>query len=319
MLPRNLLLSLLVCHAAVQIVQSEEAVRRKRTVLVTVEDIAAQEQHERHLQQSGSNKSRDKLTKSSGSGSSKKSGSGSKKSGSDSKKSGSGSASTKSSKSAGSSGSGDGSKSVKSKSRSGDASSSKKSGGGSGSGSGSGSKKYRSKKSKSSGSSSSKKSSKKLGMFDSLDEIILDDMSMSMPTPTPAPIPDTPAPVAPTEAPAQTPSEACNALPRDEAMLQELSSITDPSILQDSSTPQGEAFQWLLSEDTSQVNPCEYESLDQRYGLATLYYSTSRQNEWTVSTGWLSGADECTWSNVACANGMVSSLSLGKSLICDML
>ena len=150
-------------------------------------------------------------------------------------------------------------------------------------------------------------------MFDSsLDAVLMDESMSMMPT-----VVETPAPtLSPTEMPVQTPSEVCNSLPRDEALEEQLSTITDPSLLRDTSTPQGQAFQWLLSEDPAQVNPCEYPSLDQRYGLATLYYSTSAQADWTTSTGWLSGTDECTWFNVACGNGMVTGLDLGKYICC---
>jgi hypothetical protein len=89
--------------------------------------------------------------------------------------------------------------------------------------------------------------------------------------------------------------------------------VTDESILTDPNTPQGMAFRWLLDDDPLQVNPCTYETLLQRYALATFIFSTTESSPWDEDTDWLSGEFECNWFNVTCAGGeLVTRIFLGK-------
>jgi hypothetical protein len=135
-----------------------------------------------------------------------------------------------------------------------------------------------------------------------------DEMSTA-PTraPTSAPVPTAP----PSGAGTPGPDSCLGGLTRDEYLFQELSSITDPIVLANSSTAQGRAFQFMVAEDPLQPNVCAYPTLDQRYGLATLAYSTN-VNNWTNSENWLQDLPECDWFGVSCENGRVSNLTLSE-------
>ena len=57
-------------------------------------------------------------------------------------------------------------------------------------------------------------------------------------------------------------------------IFERLSNITDPDLLSDLETPQGQAFNWITREDGLELdvnNP----TLDQRYILATFYFATN--------------------------------------------
>jgi hypothetical protein len=154
-------------------------------------------------------------------------------------------------------------------------------------------------------------------------------MSMTIkPTPAPAPKPTkTSAPTisasptifgqtrqpTSTSAPSETPTVSCvQGITREEYLLEALTPITDESILLDPSTPQGMAFSYLNTE-----NPCKSTTLDQRFGLATIYFATGGDS-WTNSDGWLGDSQECDWFGVSCAENTnpmrVTTLSLGKRL-----
>lgn len=60
--------------------------------------------------------------------------------------------------------------------------------------------------------------------------------------------------------------------------------------LQDDTSPQYAAMEWLLSNERTVSN----KDLIQRYALATLYYST-KGSEWNNASDWLSKIHECTW------------------------
>ena len=90
--------------------------------------------------------------------------------------------------------------------------------------------------------------------------------------------------------------------------------MTDPELLLNSSTPQGSAYNWLVNEDLN-TDPCtndELFRLEQRYGLAVLYYSTQAQGQYWASN-WLSSTSECTWSeDISCNSAsFVTRLYLG--------
>lgn len=154
-------------------------------------------------------------------------------------------------------------------------------------------------------------------------------MSMSMPSGTPAPAPApaqptpapavttpppqmlTPAPVlSPTQAPTLSPFTTCSALPRDEALESILVQITDGPILINPATPQGQAYRWLLNDDPLQIDPCTYPTVEQRYALATFFFSTGGDN-WIVNSAWMSVAGECDWFGITCADGQATAIEMG--------
>lgn len=70
--------------------------------------------------------------------------------------------------------------------------------------------------------------------------------------------------------------------------------------LLDVSTPQGQAFDWLVND--KDANPLLEQIADntkiRRYALATFYFST-KGDSWTNKTDWLSGKSECDWFSTA--------------------
>jgi hypothetical protein len=94
-------------------------------------------------------------------------------------------------------------------------------------------------------------------------------------------------------------------------MTQKLANVTEEEILLDPETPQGQARQWLIDTDPASVDPCTYATLNQRYALATVYYSTNGDN-WIDNSEWLLGQHECDWAKVSCDDDlMLTQLELG--------
>jgi hypothetical protein len=121
-----------------------------------------------------------------------------------------------------------------------------------------------------------------------------------------------------TPAPSEPPTVDClMGITRQEYLLDALTPITDESILVDPSTPQGMAFSYLVSDDPFLVNICKSTTIDQRFGLTTIYFATGGES-WTNSDGWLGDSQECDWFGVSCAENAVplraTTLSLGKRL-----
>lgn len=121
--------------------------------------------------------------------------------------------------------------------------------------------------------------------------------------------------------------------PREILIQNKLSLLpSSTAALQDSSTPQYKALQWILFGEHS--NPLSYDSpnLIQRYCLAVLYYASSGDHwarcgqspETSLSTSistcldehgklsyrFLSSQDECSWFGIRCTNGNVASIVL---------
>ncbi|KAL3908280.1 MAG: hypothetical protein SGARI_003135, partial [Bacillariaceae sp.] len=99
-----------------------------------------------------------------------------------------------------------------------------------------------------------------------------------------------------------TPASAPTASPTVDATLspsqQELMEFLLPLIpqqsqqaLQDTSSPQYQAFLWLSAMDVLLSNP-DAESILQQYALAAVYYATNG-DEWVRSDGWLEAGDPC--------------------------
>lgn len=134
------------------------------------------------------------------------------------------------------------------------------------------------------------------------------DMPNRPPAPRPTPAPN-PSPIGPTS----SPGDCLMGRSREEYIFDLLTPITPADVLNDPDTPQGTAFDFLANDDPALTDPCSSETIEQRYGLTTLYYSTQGA-EWTDNTGWLGDGQECTWFGVVCGNSTaaVSELVLGK-------
>lgn len=82
--------------------------------------------------------------------------------------------------------------------------------------------------------------------------------------------------------------------------------VTPKSALEDDTSAQWHALQWLVYEDTATKN---IEAVRTRYALATLFYSThdvvtesGLQARWHDQTHWLSSYPVCMWHGVECHN-----------------
>jgi hypothetical protein len=128
---------------------------------------------------------------------------------------------------------------------------------------------------------------------------------MSMPTRPPIGRPPTtprpnPRPTeAPIVAPTPAPIDCLMGRSREEYIFDLLVPITSARLLNDPSTPQGMAFDYLANDDPHLIDPCVSSTIEQRYGLTTLFYSTQGDG-WTDSQGWLGADAECDWAGVEC-------------------
>lgn len=148
------------------------------------------------------------------------------------------------------------------------------------------------------------------------------------------------------QAPKNEPSD-CSDMSEDEradAIRKQLSEITDLEVLDNDMTPQGKAFDWITYFDNARLCPSGSDKylLNQRYALATLYFSTNG-DDWFAcfmsdpncastsisvsdfkpsiggamgSSSWLSGASagsECSWHGIRCNDDKyVQKLEIGK-------
>ena len=95
------------------------------------------------------------------------------------------------------------------------------------------------------------------------------------------------------------PNDCFDGKSREEYLATYLSTVTDPDLLDDPLTPQGQAFNWIVGSDPIQVDPCTYPTTAQRYGLATFNYATAG-TDWIKSDDWLGGSFECEWFGITC-------------------
>jgi Leucine-rich repeat (LRR) protein len=100
-------------------------------------------------------------------------------------------------------------------------------------------------------------------------------------------------------------SSCLNGTTPESYLISRLSSITDPVLLADVATPQGQAVQFLANEDPLDPDLCTYPTLEQRYGLSTLYFATNGDT-WTNNSGWLGPTPECEWLGVICNDNVVA-------------
>lgn len=137
------------------------------------------------------------------------------------------------------------------------------------------------------------------------------DSFMSMPSedrPSRPPA-SVPTPVGPTPSPV----DCLMGRTREEYLFDLLSPITPPEELNDPSTPQGMAFDFMVNDDPALKDPCAIDTIQQRYGLTTLYFSTEG-DKWFDDAGWLGPDLECEWFGVECydASNIVAAVELRK-------
>jgi len=68
------------------------------------------------------------------------------------------------------------------------------------------------------------------------------------------------------------------------------------ALINDTTTPQHRALDWIANWDTYNLPPTDGPALIQRYVLAVLYYSTDGAH-WKDQKKWLSPVHECEWSD----------------------
>mmetsp|Transcript_18029 Transcript_18029/g.31623 ORF Transcript_18029/g.31623 Transcript_18029/m.31623 type:complete len:629 (-) Transcript_18029:121-2007(-) len=115
----------------------------------------------------------------------------------------------------------------------------------------------------------------------------------------------------PNERPSGPPVECLMGRTREEYLFDLLVPITPADILNDPSTPQGMAFDYMANDDPALSDPCSSTTIEQRYGLQVLYFSTQGQ-DWDDNTGWLGDGNECSWYGVECEDdsGLVTRIIL---------
>jgi hypothetical protein len=105
--------------------------------------------------------------------------------------------------------------------------------------------------------------------------------------------------------------------PSPQEILKELESLLisvsfdNGTALQNQSTPQNNALNWLANNNTN-LDTYSNVTKIQRYALATLFYSTNGIS-WGGKDEWMSNSNECLWYNnglSVCTNGSVETLSL---------
>lgn len=129
--------------------------------------------------------------------------------------------------------------------------------------------------------------------------------------PTPEPTQESSNPLIP---PSGSPGTACEDMTRRDALMMTAEQVTDRATLMDPSTPQAQAYLWLLDDDGAQIDPCSYPTPLQRYILVTFYFATGGES-WETSNGWLSADGECIWQGLNCnGSGGVTRLELRKSI-----
>jgi hypothetical protein len=139
--------------------------------------------------------------------------------------------------------------------------------------------------------------------------------SMSMPSKPPASAPSGSSFPSSTPSLDPSPNDCLDGISREEYLSTYLSTVTDPDLLDDPSTPQGQAFNWIVGSDPLAIDPCTYPTTAQRYGLATFYYATAGA-DWIKSDDWLGGSDECEWFGITC--GEKSKTNVEKLQLCKL-
>jgi hypothetical protein len=136
---------------------------------------------------------------------------------------------------------------------------------------------------------------------DEMSMITDDNMSMaatSAPTRSPTP---SPTPSSTLSDRGQLILEKCNqvALERSRDILSILSFISDPDSLLIVGTPQFQARAWIGNTDSAIICAEDSERIEQRYRAAVIYFALGGDN-WSTSTMWLEGDNECEWFGLEC-------------------
>mmetsp|Transcript_27283 Transcript_27283/g.39964 ORF Transcript_27283/g.39964 Transcript_27283/m.39964 type:complete len:409 (+) Transcript_27283:78-1304(+) len=85
---------------------------------------------------------------------------------------------------------------------------------------------------------------------------------------------------------------------RCEEIRKVVSSVSTSESLDDTSSSQNRALEWLCFHDGSELPSNEQQEITQRYILAVLYYSLGG-SDWTVDCDFLSAAHVCDWFDIA--------------------
>jgi len=130
------------------------------------------------------------------------------------------------------------------------------------------------------------------------------DMSMGNPSGDGTPSsPPASTPTGPTESgPTSSPGDCLMGRTKEEYIFDLLVSVSSAESLNDPTTPQGMAFDYLANDDPFLEDPCSSATIEQRYGLTTLYFSTQGA-DWNDNTGWIGEEQECSWFGVECEDG----------------
>lgn len=114
----------------------------------------------------------------------------------------------------------------------------------------------------------------------------------------------------PTMSPSSAPTFPCNSSPelREDALFAIAVGISSDNQVTNSSTPQGQALEWLVKDDPLFLCPDDVESVTQRYVMAVLYLTMKA----VPSVESLKTVNECEWGGVTCTNGVVSVISIQK-------
>eukprot|EP00934_Nitzschia_sp_Nitz4_P007624 Nitzschia sp. Nitz4//scaffold117_size69655//55221//57435//NITZ4_006027-RA/size69655-augustus-gene-0.7-mRNA-1//-1//CDS//3329533660//7614//frame0 len=90
-------------------------------------------------------------------------------------------------------------------------------------------------------------------------------------------------------------------VPRDQRQLQNYlinAGVTSRGTFS-GDTPQRAAIEWLIDDDTAQVDTDDMGFLD-RYVLAVFYFSSTNPDEWTNKENWMTPAGICSWAGIEC-------------------
>jgi len=152
------------------------------------------------------------------------------------------------------------------------------------------------------------------------------------PTSTPTEYPSLHPTYLPTVKPTMKPSlrptlsnapSASPTLEKLQLMRNILSKTSELSLLDDPSTSQGKALQWMVYDDEAELDlesPSNEKDVTQRYVAVLLYFSTNSdiswlsedEISWTNTTDWLTKSNVCKWHGIVCTK-----LALENFLIND--
>jgi hypothetical protein len=103
---------------------------------------------------------------------------------------------------------------------------------------------------------------------------------------------------------------------RQQAIQDILVRVTEPRVLEDATTPQYLARQWLFFGGSDEIK-IEEGRIIQRFALGVVYFATGGQESWTDADNWLQG-NECDgdfWYGLNCnPQGQVRAILFGKSI-----